>query len=263
MSFSQTPTRGKHFVENKRPIAIRPSGHRAVESPFLRFSRSILANCQLLFLAPSVVKDQTDAPIHSLAIYRILFAFVKGKIASIPVSKSGKPFRSGHFGGRTAIHGRGKEEIKDPFPHARGPRAAKRSAPKPPRRILVTKKMYGSEKDAASGWEFPTIEKIRSRLTEVSIAELSEGLANIGLQKDGQFSGWTERRLGLLEKFHITADVQRLVNLGINKETLGLSLFFINMAPGFDYFFKDMFGDKRTRLRTRDALRTPLRLWKA
>jgi hypothetical protein len=116
--------------------------------------------------------------------------------------------------------------------------------------------MYVPEKADASGWEPPTIEKIRSGLAEISIAELSEGLANTGLQKGGKFSEWTEHRLGLLEEFYITADVQRLVNWGINKETLGLSLFFINMAPAFDYFFKDMFGDKRTRRRNSRSLAT-------
>jgi len=38
MSLSQTPTPHRTFVENKHQSAIRPSGHRAVEALFSRFS---------------------------------------------------------------------------------------------------------------------------------------------------------------------------------------------------------------------------------
>jgi hypothetical protein len=100
------------------------------------------------------------------------------------------------------------------------------------------------------------LEEMRSRLTEISVAEMTEALASTGLRKGGKFSEWTEFRLGLLKDFHITADIQRLVDWGINKETLNVSLFLINLAPALDYFFNEMFGDKRTRLRNRKSLVT-------
>jgi hypothetical protein len=37
-SFSHRPTPHRRFVENKGPTSIRPSGDRAVEAAFLRFS---------------------------------------------------------------------------------------------------------------------------------------------------------------------------------------------------------------------------------
>ena len=112
------------------------------------------------------------------------------------------------------------------------------------------------EQPDSSEWVPSLLEEMRSRLTEVSIAELTEALATMGLRKGGKFSKWTEFRLGLLKDFHITGDIQRLVDWGINKETLNVSLFFINLAPALDYFFKEMFGDKRTRRRNAKSLAT-------
>lgn len=109
---------------------------------------------------------------------------------------------------------------------------------------------------AKSGSLPPDIEEMRSRLTEISVFELTEALVSIGLRKGGKFSRWTERRLDLLKEFHIAADIQRLVDLGINKETLGVALMLINMAPAIDYLFKDLFGNKRTRQQNARSLVT-------
>lgn len=109
--------------------------------------------------------------------------------------------------------------------------------------------MSAPEQPDSSDW-------LRSRLSEISVAELTDALASTGLRKGGKFSKWTEFRLGLLKDFHINADIQRLVGWGINKETLNVSLLFINLAPALDYFFKDMFGDKRARLRNARSLET-------
>lgn len=112
------------------------------------------------------------------------------------------------------------------------------------------------EQSGGPEWVPSILEEMRSRLTEVSVSELTELFATAGLRKGGKFSNWTEFRLGLLREFHITADIERLVKWGINKETLNLSLFFINLAPALDYFFKEMFGDKRTRRRNAKSLET-------
>jgi hypothetical protein len=120
--------------------------------------------------------------------------------------------------------------------------------------------MSTPEQPDSSEWVPSFLEEMRSRLTEVTVAELTETLATMGLRKGGKFSKWTEFRLGLLKEFHIDADIQRLVDWGINKETLNLSLFFINLAPALDYFLKDMFGNKRTRHRNAKSLATAARV---
>src|SRR5438105_15944536 len=112
-------------------------------------------------------------------------------------------------------------------------------------RVSPSNEMSAPEQPDSSDWVPVFLEEMRSRLTENTVAELTEALASTGLRKGGKFSKWTEFRLGLLKDFHIDADIQRLVDWGINKETLNLSLFFINLAPALDYFFKEMFGDKR------------------
>jgi hypothetical protein len=116
--------------------------------------------------------------------------------------------------------------------------------------------MSAPEQPDSSDWVPEFLEEMRSRLNEISVVELTDALVSTGLRKGGTFSKWTEFRLGLLKDFHITADIQRLVEWGINKETLNVSLFFINLAPMLDYFFKEMFGDKRTRLRNARSLAT-------
>ncbi len=109
---------------------------------------------------------------------------------------------------------------------------------------------------AKSGSLPPDIEEMRSRLAEISVFELTEALVSIGLRKGGKFSRWMEWRLDLLKEFHIAADIQRLVDFGINKETLGVALMLINMAPAIDYLFKDLFGNKRTRQQNARSLVT-------
>jgi hypothetical protein len=116
--------------------------------------------------------------------------------------------------------------------------------------------MSAPEQPDSSDWVPEFLKEMRSRLNEISIAELTDALASTGLRKGGKFSKWTEFRIGLLKDFHITADIQKLMDWGINKETLNVSLFFINLAPMLDYLFKEMFGDKRTRLRNARSLAT-------
>jgi hypothetical protein len=102
----------------------------------------------------------------------------------------------------------------------------------------------------------PFIEELRSRLTEVSVFELSQAMVASGVRKHDKFSKWMESKIALLEEFNITPDLQRLVNLGINRETLGIALILIHMAPNLDHFFKKIFGDKRTRQRSARSLVT-------
>ena len=100
------------------------------------------------------------------------------------------------------------------------------------------------------------MEEIRANLAKISVVELSEILARSGIRRHPKLTQWTEHRFGLLGEYHIEQDVDRLNALGVKKETLALAMMLINMSPSFDYFFKEMFGDKRVRLRQARSLET-------
>src|SRR3954466_16232933 len=89
----------------------------------------------------------------------------------------------------------------------------------PRTRVQRSNEMSAPEQSDSSDWVPEFLKEMRSRLNEISIAELTDALASTGLRKGGKFSKWTEFRIGLLKDFHITADIQKLMDWGINKET--------------------------------------------
>lgn len=110
--------------------------------------------------------------------------------------------------------------------------------------------------DPNSLWKSFDVEEIRTSLREISVERLTELLVSSPFRKGGKFTQWIDWQLSHLHEFHIEADIQRLIELGINKETLGLAMFLISMAPALDHFLKDMFGDKRTRRKNARSLGT-------
>jgi hypothetical protein len=85
-----------------------------------------------------------------------------------------------------------------------------------------------------------------SRLAEFA-AYVSQQLEQFGARDSEAFRQWSVYRLHLLSDFNIQGDVDKLSNRGIAIQTIALAMMAINIAPGFDYFLKQHFGDRKTR----------------
>ena len=116
----------------------------------------------------------------------------------------------------------------------------------------MTKKSAKTNPD----WAFPISEEIRSSLKDISVDQLTALLSNKPVEKGGKFSDWTNQQLSYLHEFRIDPAIKKLTGYGINKETVALSLLLIRMAPDIDHLLKNLFGDKRTRLRNAKSLQT-------
>lgn|GEM_PF-6251099 len=103
-------------------------------------------------------------------------------------------------------------------------------------------------------FNFPTAEELGINFNDVSVAELADALAKSGVKKGGRFSKWIESRFRQLKEFHIETHLKRLGESGLCRETLGISMFLIQLAPAFDHVFKDMLGDKQVRIRNAKSL---------
>jgi hypothetical protein len=110
--------------------------------------------------------------------------------------------------------------------------------------------------DNPANKEFPSAKELGINFEELPVEELIEAFAQSGMKKGGKFFQWIEWRFKHLHEFHIESDIQKLGQYGLCRETLGVSMFLIQLAPAMDHFFKDMFGNKKTRLRNAHSLAT-------
>jgi hypothetical protein len=101
----------------------------------------------------------------------------------------------------------------------------------------------------AADFKFPSAAELGVNFDKISVAELCEALAKSGVRKGPEFSDWADLRLRLVDEFGISGDVEKLIKLGITRETLAVAIFVINLAPAMDHFFKEMLGSKRARMR--------------
>ena len=104
--------------------------------------------------------------------------------------------------------------------------------------------------------KFPSAKDLGIDFRDVSAEELSEAFTKSGIRRGGKFSQWIEWRFTHLKDFHIESHLQRLSTYGLCRETLGASMFLIQMAPSLDHMFKELFGNKKTRIRNAASLAT-------
>ena len=75
-----------------------------------------------------------------------------------------------------------------------------------------------------------------------------------GARESEKFRDWSVYRMHLLRDFNVQQDVDKLTSCGVAIQTIGISTLLINIAPGFDYFVKQYFGDRKTRAEKAERL---------
>jgi hypothetical protein len=78
-----------------------------------------------------------------------------------------------------------------------------------------------------------------------------------GPGSDSMFIEWSRLHLQSFESFNIESDIERLVDLGIRRETIAMAMMAIKLSPQFDGMFGAL-GDKRTRRRRARTLLSPV-----
>jgi hypothetical protein len=104
--------------------------------------------------------------------------------------------------------------------------------------------------------KFPSAKELGIDFTDLSVEELTEAFVKSGAKRGGKFSQWIEWRFKHLHEFHIDSHLQKLGECGLCRETLGTSMFLIQLAPSLDHIFKEFFGSKKTRIGNAASLAT-------
>ena len=85
-------------------------------------------------------------------------------------------------------------------------------------------------------------------------ADVRRLLEKQGARESKKFRDWSVYRMHLLRDFNIQDDVDKLTSCGVAIQTIATSSLLINIAPGFDYFLKRYFGDRKTRTEKAEKL---------
>jgi len=103
------------------------------------------------------------------------------------------------------------------------------------------------------------VNEARHCLNNVPVEKVAAFLSEqLGKSPHPEFAQWADYRIKMLEAFNIRQDVARLETLGLRKEVLAIAMMAINLSPGLDNGFQEIFGDKKTRNRYTKALLAPI-----
>jgi hypothetical protein len=89
---------------------------------------------------------------------------------------------------------------------------------------------------------------------DIPLEKLEEVFSRIEFTKDVSLTEWAAWRFQRLADFRLGAGLKKLTSAGIRRETIAFGMYFVTLSPRLDFCLKDLFGDRRTRMRDAMAL---------
>ena len=89
---------------------------------------------------------------------------------------------------------------------------------------------------------------------DIPLEKLEEVFSRLEFTKDGSLTEWAEWRLQRLADFRLGPGLKKLTSAGIRRETIAFGMYFVTISPRLDLCLKDLFGQRRTRMRHAMAL---------
>jgi len=93
------------------------------------------------------------------------------------------------------------------------------------------------------------------RLQDISLEKMEAVFCRPEYRRGGKLTEWVEWRFQELAEFRLGPSVEKLTSAGICRETLGFGMGFVWVSRVLDYCLKDLFGDRRVRMRDATALK--------
>jgi hypothetical protein len=92
-------------------------------------------------------------------------------------------------------------------------------------------------------------------LQDISLEKMEEAFSRREYRRGGRLTELVEWRFQEMADFRLGPALEKLTEAGICRETLGFAMGFVWLSRVLDYCLKDLFGDRRARMRDAAALK--------